>query len=234
MPLSSVVVRSALHAGVFALAVAIMTVTPLIPVDAQKGKPIPNPTANLKFADSDGDAVTSDSAGTYFHGVDGFEATVFTSPSYSSSGDLVVQFGSSRHIKVNLQSPMGLTGGTVQGPTGMVAAGGMFVQAIGFIEEGATEARVARIGKLAGLANHAIGFRMHTNTEPETLVNGTPVCVTRHTSSSWTIFTTASGECPGGGEVGALFAESSKKGKTVHTFVARYALPFSVYVELQQ
>ncbi len=107
------------------------------------------------------------------------------------------------------------------------------MQAIASVPVNATEARVARLGKLAGLTNHAIGFRVHTNTEPGTYVNGTPVCVTRQSESSWIIFTTASNECSGGGEVGALFAESSRKGKTVHTFVARYVLPFSVYVELQ-
>ncbi len=108
----------------FALLVGALAVTPMAPVDAQKNKPIPNPTANLTFADS-GHAVTSDGSGPYSHGVDGVEATVFMSPSYSGSGDLVVQLGSSRHVNVNLQSPMGLTGGTVTGaPTGIFAGRG--------------------------------------------------------------------------------------------------------------
>jgi hypothetical protein len=216
----------------FALLVGALAATPMAPVDAQKAKPIPNPTANLTFAE--GLAVASDGNGTYFNGVDGVEATVFMSPSYSNSGDLVVQFGSSRHVNVTLQNPFARdTTEPVAGPTGTFAADTMFVQAIGFVPVGTTEARIARFASIAGLPDHVVGFRASTNTEPETFINGTPVCVDRSTASTWTIFTTPTGECVGGGQTGAVFTRTSRKGKTVDTFVARYQIPFSISVQLQ-
>jgi hypothetical protein len=231
VPLSSLVTRRALHAGAFAAIVGAMAVMPLTQVDAQKGK-VSHPAANVTFTDGSTDLARSDLNGTYISGQDGVTATVFMDPNaVTPSGDLVVQFGSSRHFNVTLQAPLGLTGGTGSGPTGTFAADTLFVQAIGFVDVGTTEARVARFANIAGLANHDVGFRVDTNME--TFVNGTPVCVYRDSPSSWTIFTTATGPCSGGGETGALFSETTKKGKTVHTFVARYVLPFSVSVQLQ-
>ena len=72
----------------FALLVGALAITPMAPVDAQKGKPVPNSTVTVTFANRVGDAMTSVGSGPYSHGVDGVEATVFMSPSYSGTPTL--------------------------------------------------------------------------------------------------------------------------------------------------
>ena len=100
MPLSSLVIRRALHAGAFAAIVGVMAVTPLTPVDAQKGKPPAPQNLELTFANREGDLITSD-GGSYFNGQDGVSASI-----NSSSGDLTVSFSTSRHINVALGTPL--------------------------------------------------------------------------------------------------------------------------------
>ena len=53
MPLIPIRVSVLGQSLAFALLVGALAITPMAPVDAQKGKPIPNSTANLTFADRD-------------------------------------------------------------------------------------------------------------------------------------------------------------------------------------
>lgn len=239
--MSRFVVQSVVHAGVFALAVSAVAVVAMVPLEAQKGKPQPtNPPASVLFTDTPGEAITSDATPEsgprpYVNGQDGVEATLFT-----ASGDLVLQLGNTRRINVLLPTGMQLASDDAApgAPTGpIVSAGTFYVDAVSLIPEGETRARIVRLGNFTTLPNQPIAFRQLT--QAGTLINGTPVCVTRDSVLQWRIRTSSDGTCgqdvlpagePTPGEVAGMWSETTVKGKTKQTFVARYRLPFSATV----
>lgn len=203
----------------FALLVGALAVSPLVTVNAQKGKPptTSDSTVTVTFMNRPGDAMTSIGAAEYPGGV-----------VHASSGDLRLDVGASgRVIQVALGATLVVGADVTDAPANMtyLTDAVLYIQNIRGVPVGSTETRVGRIGLGTAYPNHAVGFRATTSQGIE--IYGTPVCVTRHTASTWAI---ASSACSADASDTAGLFEENLKGKINHRFKANYTVPFAVTV----
>ncbi|BCS32123.1 hypothetical protein TBR22_A13320 [Luteitalea sp. TBR-22] len=207
------VVRSILRAG--AVALVIGALVPASPAFAQKGKPVPNSTVSVTFADRLGDALTSDNGTPYPGGV------LFS----AAEGDLRLDIGAAgRLVKVELGTPITAPVGEAP-PTGTYWTDAvLFIENLRGVAVGSTVTRLGRIGLGSAYPNHALGFRQTTIGGVE--IYGTPVCVSRPTAAEWVV---ASSGCVGEtSDTAGLFEENIKR--VGQRFKATYAVPFAFTV----
>lgn len=212
--MSRFVAQSVLHAGVFALAVSAVALVSTAPLEAQKGKPVPNSTATVTFVNRVGDAMTSVGSADYPG------AVLFS----AAEGDLRLDIGAAgRAVQVVLGTPASVAPGEVvpDGDTFLTDAV-LFIQNLRGITVGSTVTRLGRIGLGSAYPNHALGFRQTTSQGIE--ISGTPVCVYRASAINWTVTSSA---CAGDTSDTAGLFEENLKGKINHRFKATYAVPFA-------
>lgn len=224
MPLNPIRVSVPFKTVAFALLVGALAVTPMAPVDAQKGKPPstpPDATASLVVADGAPFAMVSDSLGPYTG------ATIF-----GASGDLRLDLTTgTRTIVVTLGPPVLLppVGAPVASSDTYYTDAGLFIQGIRSVVKGsAAVRRVGRIGFGDSLPNHALGFRYTTS--QGIVINGTEVCVSRLSDLTPTWRITSSETCEAGDAAKAGVFEENLPGKINHKWKGSYAVPFSITV----
>ncbi len=216
MPLNSSRVSALGQTLAFALLVGALAITPMAPVDAQKGKPVPNSTVTVTFANRVGDAMTSVGSADYPGGV------LFS----AAEGDLRLDIGAAgRAVQVVLDAPISIAPGEAA-PDGVtfLSDAVLFIENLRGIAVGSTVTRMGRIGLGSAYPDHVLGFRQTTIEGVE--IFGTPVCVSRPTSSTWTV---TSSSCDGdASDTAGLFEQGIKR--ISHRFKATYAVPFSMTV----